>query len=98
MTTAATATPTWSAPTVLTTPRHERGLAVGNPPEAVIAQRTKNMSPAKKMAFAVGCPDCNAYPYRFCFGSRQGQILNAFHERRWESAFAAVAEGSSTHQ
>lgn len=84
---------TWSQPTVARTARKDLASAIGNPPDDVIARRSQGMSPAKKMAFAVTCPLCNAFPYRFCFGlaAERGSIREAFHEKRWESAFAAVA-------
>jgi hypothetical protein len=82
---------TWTAPTLRPTPARDRASAVGNPPEAVIATRSEGMSPAKKVAFGVGCPACNAYPYRFCFGNRRGTTLTGFHEKRWEMALTAGA-------
>lgn len=89
----ATQSTQWGMPVVARTARQDLASAVGNPPEDVIARRSRGMSPAKKMAFAVTCPLCNAFPYRFCFGlaAERGSIREAFHEKRWESAFAAVA-------
>lgn len=96
----AVAPQTWSSPSVTRTPRAERASAVGNPPDDVIARRSRAMSPAKKKAFAVACPLCNAYPYRFCFGlnTKERTILEAFHEKRWETAFAAEAVEPDTVQ
>ncbi len=70
-----------------------KGKFVADPPESVIAHRIVAMSPAKRIAFGFGCPLCHAYPYRFCFGlgNQKDQVLEAFHEKRWEMAFAATA-------